>query len=408
MSSSTSPPPTGLLDQAGVADLPAALDLVRDTLVDALAGVTRPYAGTTVEQARRIVDGVDLDSPVGDLAAALAKLRATYLDHTVWVHHPRYQAHVNCPVALPAVVADVVASVVNTSMDTWDQSGAATLVEQRLVGWVGERTGFGPGAGGTFTSGGTQSNLHGLLLAREAARAAGTDPRRWCVVVPEHAHSSVRRAAHLLGISPTTAAGGTADGVVPVACDEQGRVRPDALDRALQGARLRGLVPVAVVGTAGTTDLGAVDPLDAVADVAARHDTWLHVDAAYGGGLLLSPTRRHLLAGIERADSVTVDLHKTWFQPVACSMLLVRRAPTLVRHHADYLNPAPAPGRATTRRHPTSSTTACRRPVASTPSSPGSRCACSGPTPWAGSSTGSATWPKPCGRISRPTPRSRS
>lgn len=209
MSSSTSPPPTGLLDQAGVADLPAALDLVRDTLVDALAGVTRPYAGTTVEQARRIVDGVDLDSPVGDLAAALAELRATYLDHTVWVHHPRYQAHLNCPVALPAVVADVVASVVSTSMDTWDQSGAATLVGQRLVGWVGERTGFGPGAGGTFTSGGTQSNLHGLLLAREAARAAGTDPRRWCVVVPEHAHSSVRRAAHLLGISPTTAAGGT-------------------------------------------------------------------------------------------------------------------------------------------------------------------------------------------------------
>lgn len=337
----TTPPPhpgaSGLLDAGSTADLARQLDLARDLVTTAVDRAERPYSGATVDQLRRVVDAVDLDSPLASTDEALDELRRVYLDHAVWFHHPRYQAHLNCPVAVPAVVADVVASAVNTSVDTWDQSGAATLVEQRLVAWLADRVGFDSAADGLFTSGGTQSNLHGLLLARERAAADGVPRERWCVVVSERAHFSARRAAHLLGIAPDA----HGDGVLEVPTDGQGRMVPRALGRTLQSARLRGLHAVAVVATAGTTDHGAVDPLEETAGLARAHGAWVHVDAAYGGGLLLSPTRRHLLRGLELADSVTVDFHKTWFQPVACSALVVRDRELLAlgRHHADYLNP---------------------------------------------------------------------
>lgn len=117
-----------------------------------------------------------------------------------------------------------------------------------------------------------------------------------------------------------------------------------ALSRTLARCTEDGGVPMAVVATAGTTDFGAIDPLPEVAALCEGYGAWLHVDAAYGGGLLVSPTHRQRLAGIERADSVTVDFHKTWFQPVSASALLVREGRHLghVAWHADYLNPRDA------------------------------------------------------------------
>ncbi len=115
----------------------------------------------------------------------------------------------------------------------------------------------------------------------------------------------------------------------------------EALELAVQQCLDDDLVPMAVVATAGTTDFGAIDPLRRVAAVCERFGVWLHVDAAYGGGLLASRRRRHLLDGIELADSVTIDFHKTWFLPVSASAVIVRDGSTLrhVTHHADYLNP---------------------------------------------------------------------
>src|SRR6185312_9431768 len=132
-----------------------------------------------------------------------------------------------------------------------------------------------------------------------------------------------------------------ADAVRPVATDDDGRMRPAALATELRRATDEGATVMAVVATAGTTDFGSIDPLPAIADLCAAHDVWLHVDAAYGCGLLVSPTRRHLLDGIDRADSVTVDFHKSFFQPVSSSAVLVRESRVLrhVTYHADYLNP---------------------------------------------------------------------
>ncbi|MCZ2836219.1 pyridoxal phosphate-dependent decarboxylase family protein [Modestobacter sp. VKM Ac-2985] len=307
-------------------------------LTDRVRVVRRPRSGAPQQDLEELVAGVDLDAPLGDTFSALKETSRLYLEHAVWFHEPGYVAHLNCPVAIPALAADLLASAVNTSVDTYDQSTTATLIERRLIAWAADRAGLGPDADGVFTSGGTQSNLHALLLARDEALAALpggvlAPGARLRVLATDQAHFSVGKAARLLGLG--------ADAVLPVATDARHRMDPAALRQVAAGVRAAGDVVMAVSVTAGTTDLGRIDPLSAVADVCAEIGAWLHVDAAYGGGLLVSRRRRDLLDGIERADSVTVDFHKTFFQPVASSAVLVRDAATLrhVTHHAAYLNP---------------------------------------------------------------------
>jgi len=342
-----------LLTIDSIGDYAATIHRGVDHLARHLASVARPFSGVTPADAAAKVGPVDLDGPTLDLDAMLAELSEIYLDDAVWFHDPRYAAHLNCPVVVPALLAEVFVSTVNSSLDTWDQSAGGTLIERKLVDWTCRRIGFGPEGDGIFTSGGTQSNLQALLLARGQACLDETDPTaplaatlaRLRIFATAESHFSVQKAASVLGLG--------SEAVVLVPTDHLHCMDPFALADALAEARAQGLQPMAVVATAGTTDLGAIDPIDRIADVCRApagvpgregNGVWLHVDAAYGGGLLASTRRRHLLAGIERADSVTVDFHKTWFQPVSASAVLVSDADTMrhVTWHADYLNPRTA------------------------------------------------------------------
>ncbi|MFB6955919.1 lysine decarboxylase DesA [Streptomyces sp. NPDC056309] len=305
-----------------------------------LATTDRPFTGVTADTLAPRIERIDLDRPLNDTTAALDELEEVYLQDAVYFHHPRYLAHLNCPVVIPAVLGEAILSAVNSSLDTWDQSAGGTLIERKLIDWTAARIGLGPDADGVFTSGGTQSNLQALLLAREET---GSDAlSRLRILTSEASHFSVRKSARLLGLG--------AESVVCVPVDRDQRMQTLALAHELERCRGDGLVPMAVVATAGTTDFGSVDPLPEIAELCERFGTWLHVDAAYGCGLLTSPTRREMLTGIERADSVTVDYHKSFFQPVSSSAVLVRDA-SVLRHatyHADYLNPR----RAVTERIP--------------------------------------------------------
>ncbi|WP_330457985.1 lysine decarboxylase DesA [Streptomyces sp. NBC_00820] len=296
-----------------------------------LATTERPFTGITVDDLAPRIDAIDLDRPLGDTVAVLDELEDVYLRDAVYFHHPRYLAHLNCPVVIPAVLGEAVLSAVNSSLDTWDQSAGGTLIERRLVDWTTERIGFGPAADGVFTSGGSQSNLQALLLAREETKA--DDLTRLCVFASEVSHFSVKKSAKLLGLGP--------DAVVSIPVDHDKRMQTLALARELERCAQDGLVPMAVVATAGTTDFGSIDPLPEIAELCARHGVWMHVDAAYGCGLLASLRYRDRIDGIERADSVTVDYHKSFFQPVSSSALLVRDTATLrhATYHAEYLNP---------------------------------------------------------------------
>lgn len=313
-----------------------------DRTAERLGAAELPTTDTPASVLRDRVAAIDLTRPLGSAEAAVVEVDELFAAEAVWFHAPGHLAHLNCPVAVPAVAAEAVLAAVNPSVDTWDQSRIGTEIERRVVTWVTATIGFAAGDG-VFTSGGTQSNLHALLLARQAATTARRGAARHApalddlvVFATASSHFSVRKSAMLLGL-PERA-------VVDVAADAAGRMRPDALAHAIADARREGRTPMAVVATAGTTDRGCIDPLVPIADVCDLEDVWLHVDAAYGCGLLVSPTRRHLLAGIERARSVTADFHKSFFQPVSSSALLVRDPEDLRRAswHADYLNPEDA------------------------------------------------------------------
>lgn len=298
-----------------------------------LATTRRPFTGVTPDELAPTIAAVDLDQPLGDSSAALDELERVYLRDAVYFHHPRYLGHLNCPVVIPAVLGEAVLSAVNSSLDTWDQSAGGTLIERKLVDWTTGRIGLGPASDGVFTSGGTQSNLQAMLLAREEAKT--DDLAKLRVFSSECSHFSVQKSATLLGLGR--------DAVVSVPVDRDRRMQTVALAAELEKCRRAGLVPMAVVATAGTTDFGSIDPLPEIAALCDEYGAWMHVDAAYGCGLLASPTRRGLLEGVQHADSVTVDYHKSFFQPVSSSALLVRDSATLrhATYHADYLNPAP-------------------------------------------------------------------
>ncbi|SPF03345.1 lysine decarboxylase DesA [Streptomyces sp. MA5143a] len=304
-----------------------------------LATTDRPFTGVGPDALAPVIEEIDLDKPLHDTAAVLDELEDVYLRDAIYFHHPRYLAHLNCPVVIPAVLGEAVLSAVNSSLDTWDQSAGGTLIERKLIDWTNERVGFGPAADGVFTSGGSQSNLQALLLAREEAKPG---PGRWQgpadhtrlrIFASEVSHFSVQKSAKLLGLGQ--------DAVVTVPVDADKRMQTMALARELERCKAEGLVPMAVVATAGTTDFGSIDPLPEIAELCAQYGAWMHVDAAYGCGLLVSRKRRALLDGIERADSVTVDYHKSFFQPVSSSAVLVRDGATLrhATYHAEYLNP---------------------------------------------------------------------
>ncbi|MET9121759.1 lysine decarboxylase DesA [Streptomyces sp. NPDC004528] len=296
-----------------------------------LATTDRPFTGVSVDALAPRIDRIDLDRPLHDTSAVLDELEEVYLRDAVYFHHPRYLAHLNCPVVIPAVLGEAVLSAVNSSLDTWDQSAGGTLIERRLIDWTNGRIGLGPAADGVFTSGGSQSNLQALLLAREEAKT--DDLARLRVFASEAGHFSVKKSAKLLGLG--------ADSVVTIPVDHDKRLQTLVLARELERCRAEGLVPMAVVATAGTTDFGSIDPLPEIAELCARYGTWMHVDAAYGCGLLTSLKNRDRINGIERADSVTVDYHKSFFQPVSSSAVLVRDGATLrhATYHAEYLNP---------------------------------------------------------------------
>jgi L-2,4-diaminobutyrate decarboxylase len=301
-----------------------------------LATTDRPFTGVTVDALAPRIERIDLDRPLHDTSAVLDELEEVYLRDAIYFHHPRYLAHLNCPVVIPAVLGEAVLSAVNSSLDTWDQSAGGTLIERRLIDWTNERIGLGPAADGVFTSGGSQSNLQALLLAREEAKP-GSEPGDTAaglrIFASEVSHFSVKKSAKLLGL-------GT-DAVVSIPVDHDKRMQTLALAHELERCERDGLIPMAVVATAGTTDFGSIDPLPEIAELCSRFGVWMHVDAAYGCGLLTSLKNRDRLEGIERADSVTVDYHKSFFQPVSSSAVLVRDAATLrhATYHAEYLNP---------------------------------------------------------------------
>jgi aromatic-L-amino-acid decarboxylase len=276
----------------------------------------------------------------GDTDAALGDA-ARILDASHSPSRPLFLAYIGSTGLEIGMVGDAMAAAYDVNLAS--AAGGADLVERQAVEWLAAFVGF-PAADGVFTSGGMTSNLTALVAAREAAmpgtREHGVEAGRVAVYCSTEAHHSVVRAVEVIGL------GRRAMRLLPL--DERRRMRPEDLDRAIAADREAGVVPIAVVANAGTTLTGAVDPLDEIADVCARHGVWLHVDGAYGLPAAATATAGALFAGLDRADSATVDAHKWLGVPKACSVLMVRRDGVLhaafgheesyMLHHGNVLN----------------------------------------------------------------------
>ncbi|MDV6012742.1 pyridoxal-dependent decarboxylase [Haloechinothrix sp. LS1_15] len=329
---------------------PARLSPLIGTAVEALAAGIAERGGPAParapeELAERVRDALGWVLPDTGTGSheALDRLSRMLAAGSVDPADPACAAHLHCPPLAVAVAAEVVSAALNPSLDSWDQAPAATTVETEVIAALARLTGYRPDrAAGVLTGGGTESNLMGMALARDAAlrQHAGTEPAydgvggagyRLRIFCSAAAHFSVQRNAALLGLGEAS--------VTAVPVDDRHRMDPAALARALE--QCTG-IPAMIVATAGTTDLGAIDPLPEIAEIAAEYRVWLHTDGAYGGGALLSGALAPLLDGIERSDSVALDLHKLGWQPIASGVFLAADGNTLepLARRVAYLNPA--------------------------------------------------------------------
>ncbi|CAL2077840.1 aspartate aminotransferase family protein [Tenacibaculum sp. 190524A05c] len=304
------------------------------------------YKGDDIEEIKinkqkaRLID-INSSNPIHK---ALEELNELYIENAIAFHNPTYVAHLNCPITLPSIVAELIATTVNTAVETWDQSTSATFIEQEVIRWICNEFKFNDYSDGVFTSGGTQSNFMALLMARDhyAFEKFGINIKQngWSdqvskfrIFCSEKSHFSIKKNAALLGMGY--------DAVVSVKVDNRMCMDTEELVLAIEKTKQEGNIPIAVVATLGTTDYGSFDPIKTIGKIAKEQELWLHVDGAYGGCYVLTETHNHYFDGVEYADSITIDFHKTLFQPVSCSAFLARNRKHFqyVSYYADYLNP---------------------------------------------------------------------
>ncbi len=272
-----------------------------------------------------------------DALEVLETFRRDIVPHAMNVPSPRYFGLFN-PTPLPvAVWADALASAINQNGAIWRNSPSASAVEARVLRWLSELLGYGPEAGGTLTSGGSEANLLALKCARDRA-AEGAKERGLVssgaggplvVYASDQCHYSFIKGVDIVGIGR--------ENLRKVESDERFHIRIDRLREAIRRDLEEGKRPACIAGAAGATSSGVVDPLDELADVAEEFNLWFHVDAAYGGGLAFSEQHKRRLRGLERADTVTVDPHKWMFVPFACGAILARDGAQVLRSAFDIM-----------------------------------------------------------------------
>ncbi|MGH2923102.1 MAG: pyridoxal phosphate-dependent decarboxylase family protein, partial [Solirubrobacterales bacterium] len=305
-----------------LADREAVLQALSRLIDEAWESFERPRPEEpAIDDAVRARLAEPLPAEAADPQRVLADA-ARILDESVSPARPLYLAYIGSTGLEVGVLAAALAATYDVNLAV--TARAADLLENQAVRWVSEFVGYECDEG-AFTSGGMISNLTGLLTARERAlpgcRERGFDGRRAAAYCSAEAHHSVVRAAEAAGIGSAS--------VRTIGLDGRRRMLTDELDAAIARDRDDGIVPIAVVANGGTTLTGAVDDLGAVAAVCGRHGVWMHVDGAYGLPAAATETARGLFAGLERADSVTLDAHKWLGLQKSCSVVLVREAGNL-------------------------------------------------------------------------------
>src|SRR3954466_12482349 len=315
----------GAMERLGADTWATALDFLYDQAAHPAMGDPAPYAAPRASffgPTGRPEPAPAQPAPIADV---LAEFRDRLAGGQMTAQHPRQFGSFTPPPLPGPSRGELLAQMTNQGVDVWHAGPLATFVEEEVVRWLCDLIGYGSDSFGLLTSGGVMANFMGMTLARDIhlgrLLGAGLAPRGSQlegvrVYTSDQTHFSVARALDLLGFPPET--------LVIVPSDDRFRLHAAPVAEAVRRSRAAGLVPFAIAAVAGSTNTGSVDLIGELADLAAREELWLHVDAAYGGGARLSDRDRGRVTDLDRADSVTVDPHKWFFQAYDIGGLLVR------------------------------------------------------------------------------------
>ncbi len=260
----------------------------------------------------------------------------TILDHSVQLHSPNYMGHQIAPSVPASALAGLLSDFLNNGMGVYEMGVASSALDKVIIKKMAQQMGLSTATDGVLTSGGTLANLTALLAARSTKASAKIwqqgDQGQLALMVSAEAHYCVDRAVRIMGWGEA--------GIIKVPTNERYEMRTELLEACYQEAMDAGKEVIAVVGSACTTSTGSFDNLNAIADFCAKHDLWMHVDGAHGAPFALSGTHRNLVAGIERADTIAMDFHKTMATPALTTALFFKdgsRSFHTFRQKADYL-----------------------------------------------------------------------
>ncbi|MBU5592975.1 aspartate aminotransferase family protein [Clostridium sp. MSJ-4] len=268
--------------------------------------------------------GCPIDTVVTEMMEEVYKYRALS-------NHPRFFGFVPGPASMLSWLGDIMTAAYNIHAATWSTSSAASCIEQNLIHWLCTKAGYTKKSGGLFVSGGSMANMTALTAARD--KILKEEKQHLGVAyVSEQTHSSVAKGLRIIGIPNTR--------IRKIPTDPWFRMDINQLKAAIEADIADGLIPFVVVASAGTTNTGSIDPLQEIASICHSYDIWMHVDGAYGASVLLTKKYKHLLKGIEAADSISWDAHKWLFQTYSCGMVLVKDRSNLFNSfnaHPEYL-----------------------------------------------------------------------
>lgn len=302
------------------------------------------YEGPSPQELAARIGTYDIlpDEGIG-LEKTLSRVEDVILPNMLRPFSVQYAAHLHSPALLESISAELLLSTFNQSMDSWDQAPAATETERATVRCLCKLFGYGAQADGSFTSGGSQSNLTALLLARDAfcakrlgraVKKEGLPPNfeKLRLYTSEISHFSMQKSAHILGLGY--------DAVVPVPVTAAQKMDTAALEALIARDVAAGNLPFCIVATVGTTDFGSIDDVHALYALSQKYGLWLHADAAYGSALVLSQKYKARMGDVSLCDSITVDFHKLFLLSISCSCMLVKDGAHFapLELHADYLN----------------------------------------------------------------------
>lgn len=313
----------------------ASLDITAAELHELSSRVTQLVTGYFSEVATlpvfpdtwggKTVDEIGASLPLaGEPLAELLDDCRKIIENSRHNGHPRFFGYVASPANAPAAFADLLASALNTNLTSWRSGPAGTEIEHTVINWLAALIGYSTSdlpAHGLLTSGGSMANMTGLLMAHRAKFPEAASTGLWnstpmTIYASDQIHMSIPKAADLIGVGRAQ--------VRLISSDDHFRMQVGLLREAIAADLKDGLKPFCIVGSAGTVNTGAVDPLDEIADVANEFQLWFHIDGAYGALAALDETKRPLFRGLERADSISLDPHKWLYVPIDSGCLLFR------------------------------------------------------------------------------------